>query len=184
MEGIQIYYLATDGTCTKSAKSINKTISCPTGTGNTNTTGGIAFDMLGNIVVSNVLISNATSADSGSKIRIISPDGDKLLETFVCQRKASTLCFNSPDNIAFDKDCKHLFVSGENHVLVFNYVTPMKKDDKEKQIAPMLSSITSGLLNPQGIALSNNGEIYVCDHTANDLANQIKIISFNQSSPA
>jgi sugar lactone lactonase YvrE len=187
-EGIQIYDLDTsNGKCIKKPE-IGKDKSCSADKCTGTTTGGIAFDMLGNIVVSNNIHGMSTN---NSSIRIISPDGDKLLGTFVCKRKdAKTLCFSSPDNIAFDKDCKHLFVSGQHHVLVFDYAL-MKNYDKEKekpktnkQIAPMISSITLDLFNPQGIALSNHGEIYVCDHTTKDLANQIKIVSFDQSSSA
>ena len=167
-EGIQIYDLATDGTCTKSEKSINKTISCPTGSTD-KTTGGIAFDMLGNIVVSNNIPSG--TGGNNSSIRIISPAGDTL-GTFVCKRKDATLC-NLPDNIAFDKNCKHLIVTGENHVRVFNY-----ENFKLTEVALQ----NTDLNNPQGIALSNHGEIYVCDHK--DAANQIKIVSFDQSSSA
>ena len=156
-------------------------------------TGGIAFDMLGNIVVSKV--STETTADKSSII-IFNPAGDKLLGKFVCKFGGHT-CFNSPENIAFDKDCKHLFVSGTTNFHVFDYlnnVIPKFNTGIIQDLQPIasFSGVRDGVDNTQGIAISNEGEIYVCDHRVIRSstspspagANQIKIISFNQSSSA
>ena len=173
-EGIQIYDLDTsNGNCTKSDISIDKKISCPTGS-DTTTTGGIAFDMLGNIVVSNNI---AAISKNNSFIRILSPDGAKQLKLFPCQTgSSSSSSCSSPDNIAFDKECKHLIVTGINHVRVFTY-TPPKPSEKDILTISPIADLHDGLNDPRGIAISNNGEIYVCDHK--NVANQIKIVSFD-----